>query len=432
MKGEITIRAERLGKQYAIGHAVEHESTLRDAILRGVTGFGRSLSAMTRGRAIIRGDVTEEFWALRDISFEVRRAEVLGVIGSNGAGKSTLLKILSRITEPTEGRVTINGRVSSLLEVGTGFHPELSGRENIFLNGAILGMTRAEIRAKFDEIVDFAGVERFLDTPVKRYSSGMYVRLAFAVAAHLEPEILIVDEVLAVGDVKFQKKCLGKMQDVAGDGRSVLFVSHNMGAVRTMCDRVITLKEGRLELDTDVESGISAYLSTAYGDLDAEGIWRWQGNELPGGDDIRVLEVKIEGRNGTTSVIRPDESFVVTITYDQLRTLSGLRFVLRLLTTNGEIAFGTTDERNRLQEQSPAGKYSTSCVIPEGLLNRTDYIVRINAGIAGRGHLLPPTEIGMISVEGPGNDGSTRNESSWSGVVCPKIDWTVSAIKTVD
>ena len=196
---------------------------------------------LVRGRPMIAGDELEELWALKDVSFEIKRGEVTGVIGRNGAGKSTLLKILSRITEPTEGRVTIKGRVASLLEVGTGFHPELTGRENIFLNGAILGMTKREIKAKFDEIVAFAEVEKFLDTPVKRYSSGMYVRLAFAVAAHLEPEILIVDEVLAVGDAQFQKKCLGKMQDVSQDGRTVLIVSHNMAMIRSLCSRAIVL-----------------------------------------------------------------------------------------------------------------------------------------------------------------------------------------------
>ena len=207
-----------------------------------------------------RATATEEFWALKDVSFEVKRGEVLGIIGRNGAGKSTLLKILSRITEPSEGRVTIKGRVASLLEVGTGFHPELTGRENIYLNGAILGMTRAEIKRKFDEIVAFAEVEKFLDTPVKRYSSGMYVRLAFAVAAHLEPEILVVDEVLAVGDAEFQKKCLGKMSEVASGGRTVLFVSHNMAAVTSLCSRAVLLVGGKLGRQGDVAETVGAYL----------------------------------------------------------------------------------------------------------------------------------------------------------------------------
>ena len=228
------ISVENLSKRYLVGHQAErggHDryTNFRDIIGREIRNAARKAVDVVRGRQVVQGDTVEEFWALKDVSFEVSEGEVLGIIGRNGAGKSTLLKILSRITEPTAGRVTLRGRVASLLEVGTGFHPELTGRENIYLNGAILGMSRAEIRKKFDEIVAFAEVERFLDTPVKRYSSGMYVRLAFAVAAHLEPEILIVDEVLAVGDAEFQKKCLGKMNDVSRrEGRTVLFVSHNM------------------------------------------------------------------------------------------------------------------------------------------------------------------------------------------------------------
>jgi lipopolysaccharide transport system ATP-binding protein len=248
MSSDVVIRAEGLGKKYIIGHQAEREryTTLRDSVGRSLKNWGRSARDMFAGKALVAGDETEEFWALKDVNFEIKRGDVVGIIGRNGAGKSTLLKVLSRITEPTAGRVTIDGRVASLLEVGTGFHPELSGRENIYLNGAILGMNSEEIRRKFDEIVDFAGVEKFLDTPVKRYSSGMYVRLAFAVAAHLEPEILIVDEVLAVGDAEFQKKCLGKMKDVAGHGRTVLFVSHNMGAVQTLCSSSIYLNAGRI------------------------------------------------------------------------------------------------------------------------------------------------------------------------------------------
>jgi lipopolysaccharide transport system ATP-binding protein len=231
-------------------------------MMRQVKGFGRKALDMARGRQILQGDEVEEFWALKDVSFDVQPGEVVGIIGRNGAGKSTLLKILSRITEPTEGRVRLGGRVASLLEVGTGFHPELTGRENVFLNGAILGMTRAEIKNKFDEIVAFAEVEKFLDTPVKRYSSGMYVRLAFAVAAHLEPEILVVDEVLAVGDVAFQKKCLGKMDDVAKEGRTVLFVSHNMAAVSSLCTKAMVLKEGcMLGHVFEVDKAIEVYLS---------------------------------------------------------------------------------------------------------------------------------------------------------------------------
>lgn len=260
---DVVIRAEDLGKKYLIGHEASGEryTALRDVVMRTCQGFARSTFDMMRGRQLITGAKIEEFWALKDVSFDIRRGDVVGIIGRNGAGKSTLLKVLSRITEPSKGRIEIKGRIASLLEVGTGFHPELTGRENIFLNGAILGVTRAEIWRKFDEIVAFAEVEKFLDTPVKRYSSGMYVRLAFAVAAHLEPEILVVDEVLAVGDAEFQKKCLGKMRDVAGHGRTVLFVSHNMGAVQTLCGSAIMLEKGRLRSLGQVAEIVELYNS---------------------------------------------------------------------------------------------------------------------------------------------------------------------------
>lgn len=258
------IRVESLSKRYFVGHESPRHGydSMRDVVVRNARNLVRKTRDMLRGRAIIQGDEIEEFWALRDVTFDVERGDVVGIVGRNGAGKSTLLRILSRITEPTRGRVTIKGRVASLLEVGTGFHPELTGRENIFLNGAILGMTKAEIAAKFDEIVAFAEIEKFLDTPVKRYSSGMYVRLAFAVAAHLEPEILIVDEVLAVGDVEFQRKCLGKMKDVSQhDGRTVLFVSHNVAAVRSLCRTGLFLEQGRLKVWGSVEDAVAAYMS---------------------------------------------------------------------------------------------------------------------------------------------------------------------------
>ena len=258
------ISIEHLSKSFLVGHrSVQRERyiALRDVIGREAKNFARKAVDLVRGRQIVQGDDIEEFWALKDVSFEVQQGEVLGIIGRNGAGKSTLLKILSRITEPTAGRVKIRGRVASLLEVGTGFHPELTGRENIYLNGSILGMTRREIGQKFDEIVAFAEVERFLDTPVKHFSSGMYMRLAFAVAAHLEPEILIVDEVLAVGDADFQKKCLGKMHDVASnDGRTVLFVSHNMDAIRNLCSRALLLNNGALDFDGQPDDCFHRYM----------------------------------------------------------------------------------------------------------------------------------------------------------------------------
>jgi len=258
---ETILRVSGLGKKYRLGQNLDAGRGLRH-VLNDFLGafFRRSNSGEEKSRSPA-GGASDDFWALRDVSFELKRGETLGIIGRNGAGKSTLLKILSRITEPTEGEVEITGRVASLLEVGTGFHPELTGRENIFLNGAILGMTRVEIKSKFDEIVAFAEIEKFIDTPVKRYSSGMYVRLAFAVAAHLEPEILIVDEVLAVGDTAFQKKCIGKMGDVSRSGRTILFVSHNMAVVQMLCSRALLLQSGRFAFDGPAATTVAAYLN---------------------------------------------------------------------------------------------------------------------------------------------------------------------------
>ncbi|MBP9014342.1 MAG: ABC transporter ATP-binding protein [Smithella sp.] len=287
---DVVIKAENIGKKYTIGHQAENGRyvALRDVLVHNAKNLWNKTKDLVSGKPIIQGDTTEEIWALKDINFEIKRGEAVGIIGRNGAGKSTLLKILSRITEPTTGCVTIKGRVASLLEVGTGFHPELSGRENIYLNGTILGMTRAEIKRKFDEIVAFAEIEKYLDTPVKRYSSGMYVRLAFAVAAHLEPEILVVDEVLAVGDAQFQKKCFGKMESVGKEGRTVLFVSHNMGAIKSLCSIGILLNEGMLTFFGDINNGVSKYLSTTDKLL---GRMQWPLSNAPGDQSLRLLSI---------------------------------------------------------------------------------------------------------------------------------------------
>jgi lipopolysaccharide transport system ATP-binding protein len=314
------IKVESLSKKYILSHQKQERYTaLRDVISDKFRGMKKKIvSPFTFHRSHFADPTHEEFWALKDVSFEINQGDRVGIIGRNGAGKTTLLKILSRITEPTTGRVTIKGRVASLLEVGTGFHPELTGRENIFLNGAILGMSKAEIKKKFDEIVDFAEVEKFLDTPVKRYSSGMYVRLAFAVAAHLEPEILIVDEVLAVGDAQFQKKCLGKMEDVsAKEGRTVLFVSHNMGAISALCSKVVLLKQGRQKFLGSVEEGIHQYLAIAdltkgfanLGDkIDAR-----QGPR----EFARLLSIETRDENDTTTgVVKMDSTLCVKIEFE--------------------------------------------------------------------------------------------------------------------
>lgn len=333
------IEVDSLGKSYLLGHESASKDkyvALRDVFARQMKSFGRKAIDMARGRQIIQGDEVEEFWALRNISFSVEPGEVVGVIGGNGAGKSTLLKILSRITEPTEGVVTLRGRVASLLEVGTGFHPELTGRENIFLNGAILGMTQQEVRRKFDEIVDFAEVEKFLDTPVKRYSSGMYVRLAFAVAAHLDPEILVVDEVLAVGDAQFQKKCLGKMQDVSREqGRTVLFVSHNMPAIKALCTRAICLESGTLVADDFPDPVIGRYYHRG-------GTQGFDGKELEkrprqyGTGEMRFLEIRMVREDALPArTVQTGDPILFEFDLDVKKAVKDVFFILVLTDLDG-------------------------------------------------------------------------------------------------
>ena len=312
------ITVENLSKRYLIGHTSGEEggaryTALRDVLGREARNFVRNAVNLCRGRQIVQGDEIEELWALKDVSLEIKQGEIVGIIGRNGAGKSTLLKVLSRITEPTAGRVLLRGRVASLLEVGTGFHPELTGRENIFLNGAILGMTQREIRKKFDAIVSFAGVERFLDTPVKRYSSGMYVRLAFAVAAHLEPEILIVDEVLAVGDAEFQKKCLGKMGEVARGGRTVVFVSHNMAAMKSLTNRGIVLDAGRAIFSGTTEQVIQHYAQLISRRAVPEKPREWRKGKHTAIHDVRLLGK--DDHHPTTQYV-PGEPLVLELTIE--------------------------------------------------------------------------------------------------------------------
>ena len=431
MSGDVVIRAEGLGKKYVIGHEAERAryAALRDVIGRRTKALIRTTSDLLRGRAIVAGDTFEEFWALKDVDFEVTRGEVIGIIGHNGAGKSTLLKILSRITEPSTGAVEVRGRVASLLEVGTGFHPELTGRENVYLNGAILGMNRAEIRRKFDEIVAFAEVEKFLDTPVKRYSSGMYVRLAFAVAAHLEPEILLVDEVLAVGDVEFQKKCLGKMSSAARGGRTVVFVSHNLGAVRALTARALVLSQGRVAIDASVDEAIQTYLTHGRGAGHDQGSWRWDPGARPGGSEIELMEVHLHGaRSGISGAVQADEDLELVATYSQRCEIVGERFTFQLMTAAGEVAFTTTDHQKRAGVKSPAGQYRTTCVIPGCLLNRGRYSISIGASIPGQKQLITPLDVGSFVVEGIGNQGTTYLPDNWPGAVCPKLEWRIEAV----
>ena len=366
------ITVENLGKRYVLGRQMRHD-TLRDSLVHGARTLLGSL-----GRS--KPAPTDEFWALRDVSFKVEPGEVVGIIGRNGAGKSTLLKILSRITEPTTGRITLKGRVASLLEVGTGFHPELTGRENIYLNGAILGMSRAEIRSKFDEIVAFSEVERFLDTPVKRYSSGMYVRLAFAVAAHLDPEILIVDEVLAVGDQQFQQKCLGKMRQVASsEGRTVLFVSHNLSAVLSLCTRGLMLDKGTLVASGNMEGVANHYLSEGAPSIGKytkpvgspqllASIWSVElinsdGRPISCVDNGRPFSVIIvyQMSNGASFALTPSISVRNTLGVNLFHHHARLnKQVIKSPPRHGKIAF------NMVKLPLPAGKYYLSvCLVAE-------------------------------------------------------------------
>ncbi|MEA3208412.1 MAG: lipopolysaccharide transport system ATP-binding protein [Chthoniobacter sp.] len=423
------VEVDRLSKLYALGGI--GPTSLRQS-LESLFGRFRGDRPAAASEAIPddrAGPEPNTFWGIKDISFSVAPGAVVGIIGRNGAGKSTLLKILSRITEPTSGRAILRGRVVSLLEVGTGFHNELTGRENIFLNGAILGMKRTEVAARFDEIVDFAEVGKFIDTPVKRYSSGMFVRLAFAVAAHLEPEILLIDEVLAVGDAGFQKKCLGKMGQVASEqGRTVFFVSHNMGAVRSLCEEAILIEGGRVVRTGAPADVISHYLSASSPkDSEVEGqIW-WNGSaDAPHTDDLALRGIRLLGPQGVPqAAFEADKPIRIEINYTVLRRLRGARFVVSLMTQEGEVAFCATDHLFQQETQSP-GRYQSTCVLPAGLLNRRNYLVNIQCDIPGERYLLPGAEYLGFTVSGAGNQASTFPEP-WPGVVCPKIAWTVEA-----
>ena len=428
MTADIAIRAEGLGKKYVIGHNAEREryTALRDVIGRTVRTLGRTTADMLRGRPIVSGDTTEDFWALRDLDFEIARGEVVGIIGRNGAGKSTLLKVLSRITEPTEGRVTINGRVASLLEVGTGFHPELSGRENIYLNGAILGMTRTEIAGKFDEIVAFAEVERFLDTPVKRYSSGMYVRLAFAVAAHLEPEILVVDEVLAVGDAEFQQKCLAKMDEVAGHGRTVLFVSHNMGSIARLCRSAILLRKNcGMQRFSTADQAVNAYLTP---DASEGGQW-FRSEDFRSNPYVMLDAVEIIDTDGALAGVRGSASsqhISVNIRGEILRAHPGLHLGLALTTQDGVLLYVTsnTDADAFADRPLPAGPLAISALLPTHDLNEGTYFVALAAHVRGHEVLFNFENGPRVSFQVQGNYGpSAFWDRRRPGAVAPRIEW---------
>ena len=416
MKPAIVI--EDLGKRYRLGR---HAS------------YGRLTESVSQSaRRLLTRDQNEQanqrdyLWALRHVNLEIAEGEVMGVIGHNGAGKTTLLKILSRITEPTEGRAQFRGLVGSLLEVGTGFHPELTGRENVFLNGAVLGMPRSDVRRKFDEIVEFAGIGRFLDTPVKRYSSGMYVRLAFSVAAQLEPDILVVDEVLAVGDIEFQRRCIGKMGDVAREGRTVLFVSHNTGAVTHLCQRVAWFERGEIMDVGPAQRVVERYL-TATGGLEGKRVWP-EGARLPGVRELSVRGVQIATPGGVTSVVDMRRPFRIEIDFEIHEPIGGVAIggVLRRL--DGVTVFeaydtdvpGSPTRRSR-------GVHTASCEIPGGLLNEGRYSFTVYCFTPGGSlaHIEDALTFDVVDLGAPGLDIAATQQRE--GVVRPQLSWIHSA-----
>jgi lipopolysaccharide transport system ATP-binding protein len=423
---ETVIRAEGLSKRYRIGVSSGPYRTLRETLMEAPLRPVRAARArLGRGRA---GEArADELWALRDVSFGLSAGEVLGIIGRNGAGKSTLLKVLSRITEPTSGRAEVRGRVGSLLEVGTGFHPELTGRENIYLNGAILGMRRAEIKARFDEIAAFAELERFLDTPVKRYSSGMYMRLAFSVAAHLETEILIVDEVLAVGDLDFQRRCLGKMGDVARSGRTVIFVSHNLAAVERLCTRAILLDAGVVTCDGRADDVVRQYALSS--DKSGSAVDLEAPAELPPGRDVVFTSVEIKSADGQPApTIEAGDGFVVTAGYRTSRPLRDLVFSIALFNSRNVPVFGSYSSDANLQLPRLAGDATIEIKVDPVNLLPGQYSLHVAVGDSVNPHRyerLP--DVLQLDVEQSGAHGTIAlGASEWATIFVP-CEWSVVA-----
>ena len=423
---ELIIKVEKLGKRYLIGHKGEGGyKTFRENMMHHAHNFLSRTRKLVTGKEVLEGDEIEEFWALKDLSFEVQQGDRIGIIGRNGAGKSTLLKLLSRITEPTTGKISIRGRVASLLEVGTGFHPELTGRENIFLNGAIMGMSRTEIKRKFDEIVDFSGVERFLDTPVKRYSSGMYVRLAFSVAAHLEPEILVVDEVLAVGDAEFQKKCLGKMQDVsASEGRTVLFVSHNMAALQNLCNKAMVLANGLISYPmAATDSAISYYLEKVFIKKVTNISSR---KDRKGLGEIKIVDFKITNENGEEQAqYASGQTVMFKFYYRCSDTVTSLNLLAGITIMNSEGFFITelSNQYTNYQMRTGDQEGCIVCAIPKLPLTKGEY--SLNIILRNYGIIQDWVQEAMIfSVENGDYYGTGRSVSSELKIVLFDQKWS--------
>jgi lipopolysaccharide transport system ATP-binding protein len=425
------ISVKNLGKQYRIGAAQTKfkYGMLREVLVDAVMTPVRMFKALT-GKAARGTTSSASFWALKDVSFDVEEGKVLGIVGRNGAGKSTLLKILSRITEPTVGTVMVRGRVGSLLEVGTGFHPELTGRENIYMNGAILGMKNAEIESKFDEIVDFSEVSQFIDTPVKRYSSGMYLRLAFAVAAHLEPEILVVDEVLAVGDAEFQRKCLGKMGDVAAQGRTVLFVSHNMSAILRLTQEAIVLNKGRLIMRGPTQEAVDFYLSSGQAQA---GERIWDAEDVPASSaPFKPISLKVKnGRGKVVDTVRSTEPVYVEFEYQLNAPITGLRIGFYLSTMRGEYVLASfdTDDPAKFDkfDSRKSGRFVSRAEIPADIFNEGRYSLGVNASSFGVRRYFMDENALAFSVDISGAPGTQWGEPR-VGPVRPRLKWAIEKL----
>lgn len=406
------IDVQNLSKKYLIGHQMNY--SLRESI----TEQARKIYSTVSGKKL-PNSAYEELWSLKDVSFEIKQGDKVAFVGRNGAGKSTLLKILSRITEPTRGKISIKGRVASLLEVGTGFHQELTGRENIYLNGSILGMSKVEIKNKFDEIVAFSEVEKFLDTPVKRYSSGMYVRLAFAVAAHLEPEILVVDEVLAVGDVEFQKKCLGKMNSVSQEGRTVLFVSHNMIAVKNLCQRAIWLDRGQVKEDGNSSQVVSSYLHSYSSEVN-EQVWD-DIETAPGNDQVRLQRLCARADKGAPSdQITMAAPILIEVTLWNLVPNTHLHVTLHVITEDNITAFTTASDDCNLS----VGLYRYACHIPKHFLNSSLYKIKLLV-VKELTRVIFKLEDAISFDVKDMRDQEYGDHEKEDGVIAPQLDWEV-------
>ena len=421
------VQVDSVGKKYYIGETVSSDRTLATAFVDGLTAPFRRARDIVRGNKTGAAELKKEFWALRDISFEVNHGEIVGIIGGNGAGKSTLLKLLSRITNPTEGRIVTLGRVASLLEVGTGFHQELTGRENVFLNGAILGMSGREISKKFDEIVDFAEVEKFIDTPVKHYSSGMVVRLGFAVAAHLEPEILVIDEVLAVGDTAFQKKCLAKIEGVSRSGRTILFVSHSMTSISRLCPRTLFLENGRLMFDGQTHEAVKKYLKWESG----QSIYRTWENELnqPGSDVVKLRSVKVHTPDDSNDKEFFDihKPITVTIEYDVMENGHKLTPNFHFYNQEGICVFVSLDNDPEWYAQHrEMGRYRSCVVIPGNFL--AEGIMYVSVAITTLSSMFVhffEREVVSFQVVDQSDGESVRGNYAGNlpGIVRPMLEW---------